>query len=210
MPFHTVVQGEYAARIAQMYGFLDFNLIWNDPQNADLRRKRGNPHVLNPGDRLFIPEKQLKTESVRTTAVHVFKVKAPKLMLRLVVRDFDNEPVANAACELEIDGTKYSLRTDAQGRIQQAIPATAEGGTLRVPQLELEVPVKIGYLDPADEETGWKQRLINLGYHAKGLNDADERALRHAVEEFQCDHGLKVTGRPDAATMAALKEKHGC
>jgi N-acetylmuramoyl-L-alanine amidase len=210
MPIHTVVQGEHVARIAQKYGFVDFNLIWNDPQNAELKKKRGNPHVLNPGDRLFVPEKQLKTENVATAASHTFRVKAPKLMLRLVVRDFDNEPVANTACELEIDGAKYGLKTDAQGRIQQAIPATAEGGVLRVPDLELEAPVKIGYLDPADEDTGSRQRLINLGYHAKALDDTDERALRQAIEEFQCDHGLKVTGQLDAATIAALKDKHGC
>lgn len=210
MPTYTIRQGDHLSRVALQYGFRDYKLIWDDPQNAALKQKRGNPNVLLPGDVVFIPPKLQKTETRATTDLHVFKLKTPKLMLRLVVRDFDNEPVANADCELEVEGRKYPLKTDGKGKIEQAIPATAENGVLRIPSLDLELPVKIGHLDPADEDSGWRQRLINLGYYAGGVEDAEEAKLRQAIEEFQCDHGLKVTGELDAATRAKLKDQHGC
>jgi hypothetical protein len=210
MPSHTLRQGDHLSRVAQQYGFRDYRLIWDDPQNADLKKKRGNPNVLLPGDVLFIPAKQQKTETRPTTDVHTFRLKAARLMLRLVVRDFDNRPIPGTACELEVEGRKYALTTDGQGRIQQAIPATAENAVLRIAVLEMELPVKIGHLDPPDETSGWRQRLINLGYHFNPLDDGDETKLSHAIEEFQCDHGLKVTGQLDSATQAKLKDEHGC
>ena len=107
-------------------------------------------------------------------------------------------------------GRTHRLKTDAKGRIERSIEATSEDGVLRIPSLDMEIPVKIGHLDPAEEDTGWRQRLINLGYHPRALDDDDATRLRHAVEEFQCDHGLKVTGEVDGATKAKLKDQHGC
>jgi N-acetylmuramoyl-L-alanine amidase len=206
---HTVAQGEHLSRIAREYGFRNFNTIWDHPQNAELKKKRANPNVLNPGDTLYIPDKEQKTVGRPTAQLHTFTVPARKLMLRIVVRDFDNQPVVNSACVLEIADAKYNLTTNAQGRIEQAIPDTAEDGVLRIPSLEIDVPVKVGHLDPAEEELGW-QRLINLGYHAEALSDEDDRKLRQSVEEFQCDYKMKVTGELDASTRAKLKEIHGC
>lgn len=207
---HTIVQGEHLSRIARQYGFRDFRIIWDHAENADLKKKRGNPNVLNPGDVLYIPDKQKKRLSRPTGQLYKFIVTNPKLMLRIVVRDFDNEPIPNTECVLEIDGAKYPLKTNGQGKIEQAIAATSEDGILHIPTLDMEVPVKIGHLDPTDEELGWRQRLINLGYHAEALNDEDDRKLRQAVEEFQCDYKMKITGELDASTRAKLKDVHGC
>ena len=130
-------------------------------------------------------------------------------MLRLVVRDFDHQPLANTACELEVEGAVYRLTSDGQGKIETKIPKTAQHATLRIPELEIEMPVKIGHLDPPDQEEGWRARLGNLGYHGEPLDGADEDAMRSAIEEFQCDHGLKVTGTLDEAARAKLQELHG-
>lgn len=210
MGSYTVKQGDHLSRIAQQNGFRDYRTIWDHPQNGDLKRKRANPNVLMPGDVLFIPDKQNKQEKAPTGAAHVFQIKRTKLILRLAVLDFDNRPVANADCELEVEGRKYSLKTDAKGKIEQAIEPASEKGVLRIPSLEMEIPVKVGHLDPADEDTGWRQRLINLGYHARPLGDDNEAKLRQAIEEFQCDQGLKVTGDLDDATKTKLKALHGC
>jgi hypothetical protein len=207
---HTIVQGEHVSRIAAKYGFRNFLTLWDHPKNAQLKKQRVNPNVLNPGDVLYIPDKQPKTEGGPTSHSHTFVVPNPKLILRLAVYDFDNKPIPNAKCELEIGGAKYPLTTDWRGRIEQAITATDEDGVLRIPALEYERPVKIGHLDPTDENLGWKQRLINLGYHAESLDSDDPAALREAVEEFQCDFKIKITGEPDDATRAKLKEVHGC
>jgi hypothetical protein len=210
---YTVRQGDHMFSIARQFGFSDYHTIWDQGENAELKKKRVNPNVLYPGDVLYIPDKQPKTESVATAKVHRFEINAKPLKLRLTLRDFDNMPVANMNCELEIEGQLFKLKSNGDGFIEQTIPADAHEGVLKVPDMELEIPVKIGYLDPKDEDSGWQARLINLGYHpgpvpAQGEND--DPSFRKAIEEFQCDYKLKVTGEADAATKAKLTEIHGC
>jgi hypothetical protein len=171
-----------------------------------LRKLRENPNVLLPGDSIFIPELAPKTVSVPTTKQHVFVVPAEKLMLRLRVRDFDDQPVKNTACDLDIDGASSKVQTNGEGKLEVEIPKTAKQGKLSIPSLDMEIPLKIGHLDPADAKSGWIGRLRNLGY----LFEADDPdSVSEAIEEFQCDNKLKVTGQADAATQNKLKELHG-
>ena len=202
---HTVKQGEHLTRIAGLYGFQDYRPVWNHPQNSNLVKLRKTPNILLPGDSLFIPDKQAKIEKVSTGKVHKFRLTAPKLKLRIVVKDIDGNPAANADCELEIEGKVHKIKSDRDGLIEQEIPAAAESGNLRILPLDFEIPLKIGHLDPIDEESGWKARLINLGYH----HGDDARRLKYAIEEFQCNHGLKITGEFDDATQSKLREVHG-
>jgi len=202
---HTVKQGEHVTRIATQYGFLDYRPIWDHPQNANLVKLRKSPNILFPGDSLFIPDKQAKTEKVPTGKAHKFRLTAPKLKLRIVVKDIDDNPVANVDCELELEGKVHKIKSDKDGLIEQEIPAAAESGKLRVPSLDFEIPVKIGHLDPIDEESGWKARLTNLGYHHRD----DALRLKYAIEEFQCNQGVSITGKFDAATLSKLREVHG-
>ena len=206
---HTITQGEHISRIAAQYGFFDYHLIWDDAANAALKKKRVDPHALLPGDVLQIPDKRHTPVSKPTGALHRFKIVAPPLKLRLAVRDFDNVPVANVPCELEIEGATYPLTTDGNGLVEKDVAATAEHGRLRVPSLGIDLPIRIGHLDPADEESGWLGRLINLGYVDDALGTTDPRELQSDIEEFQCDFGLKVTGVLDDATKAKLKQIHG-
>jgi Putative peptidoglycan binding domain len=206
MPTHIVEQGEYLAQIAEKYGFRSASTIWEHPSNQSLRKQRENPNVLLPGDSLFIPDLAPKAVSVPTTKQHVFVVRAEKLMLRLRVRDFDDQPVKDTVCELEIDGTLSKVQTNGEGRVEVEIPRSAKQGKLSIPSLEIEIPLKIGHLDPADAKSGWVGRLRNLGY----LFEADDPdSISEAIEEFQCDNKLKVTGQADAATQNKLKELHG-
>ena len=179
-------------------------------QNADLRSKRESPNVLYPGDVLFIPDKVPKIENRPTGQTHVFQVPVEKLLVDISLRDFDNVPIHSADCELEMEGQVYKLTTDTKGKIQQEIPKTAETGALRVPKLGLELPVHIGHLDPHFEDSGWQARLVNLGYLPDATDDTDPDQLSCALEEFQCDQKLKVTGLPDSATRQELKDLHGC
>jgi hypothetical protein len=206
---YTVRQGDHVFSISKKFGFTDHRIIWDDPNNAVLKQKRVNPHVLYPGDIVHIPDKKEKTESIVTTKVHRFRLNDEPLKLRIVLRDFDNEPIPNMDCELDVEGQVSKLKTNGKGLIEKEIPATAQKGVLKVPELGLELPVKIGHLDPNDEESGFKARLINLGYHPRALDDNDTEQLGSSVEEFQCDHGLRVTGKLDTGTKAKLKEEHG-
>jgi hypothetical protein len=204
---HTVKQGEYLSRIAAGYGFQDYRAIWNHPNNAKLAKLRKTPNVLFPGDVLFIPDKQIKKEMIPTEKVHRFRLSVPSLKLRIVIKDYHNQAISNADCELEVEGVLHKVRSDAQGLIEHEILRTAEEGKLRILSFGIEIPLKIGHLHPVDEESGWKARLINLGYYE---DEADALHLRYAIEEFQLDHKVKVTGEFDDTTKAKLKEAYGC
>jgi len=128
-----------------------------------------------------------------------------------VVRDFDHEPVANARATLEVEGATFDLVTDGDGRIDQQVPRNARHGTLRLPDVGLELALDIGMLDPVDADAGWRARLVNLGYFRGDARDEDAGNERWewALQEFQCDHELDVTGEPDDATLAKLLELCG-
>lgn len=209
MTTHVVVQGEHLAAIARRHGFGNPRAIWDHPENAKLRRLRDNPNVLLPGDTLFVPARQAGGEACRTEAIHRFRLARPALQLRIVLRDFDGRPLAHCPCVLQLEGKRLELESDGKGLLEVAIRDDVQHGTLSVPDLGMEVPVRIGHLDPVDSDTGWRARLVNLGYHP-GAIDADEALLRRALEEFQCDRGLPATGSLDAATRAQLKLAHGC
>ena len=158
---HTVKQGEHLMRIAEQYGFSDYRVIWDAPENAELRNQRQSPDVLYPGDVLYIPDRETKQEECVTEQRHVLRVRGRTCKLRLVCKDVDDQPIANTNCTLRVEGTTCELTTDANGMIEQEIPNTAERGTLKIN--EVEVPLFIGHLDPENTPTGEQARLNNLG-----------------------------------------------
>jgi N-acetylmuramoyl-L-alanine amidase len=217
MPEHIVEQGDYLSKLGRKYGFADFHTIWDHPNNAELRKKRQNPNVLFPGDRLFIPPRETKEESRATDKKHRFKVKQNKLMLRLTLEDAFFKPIANANCELTVNGNTFKLVTDGKGKLEQEIPGDAEKAALLIkdtitPLNNQRIEIKIGHLDPVEEASGQKARLNNLGYFAGTIGHNDEGLFRSAVEEFQCEHmgTSAVDGKCGPKTQAKLKEVHGC
>jgi Putative peptidoglycan binding domain len=205
---YVVKQGDHVSKLAQQFGFADFNTIWDHPNNSTLKNLRKNPNVLNPGDQLFIPDKQLKKETRPTGATHRFKARVIPLMLRVVVKKVDDTPLANTPCKLQVAGTTYPLTTDKSGRIEQEIPKNAETAQLII--LDQGIPIKIGHLDSVDQVSGYRARLNNLGYHAGSSDDPDDAQLRSAIEEFQCDQHLKVDGVCGSQTQKQLEKVHGC
>ena len=213
--YYTVKQGDHLSKIAKDNGFTDYTVIWDHPDNADLKKQRQNPNVLFPGDQVFIPDMEQKHESGRTDKRHTFAVNKKTIKLRLVLEDIYEKPIAGAQCALLIDGQIYQLTTDGNGKLEQEIPLDAKEGvlTIRGDQTPFQneiIPIKIGHLDPADEISGQIARLNNLGYFAGPLDGSDTDAFESAVEEFQCDHGLKVDGDCGPKTQAKLKDIHGC
>jgi hypothetical protein len=210
---HIVKQGDHLSGLAQQYGFRDYRTIWNHALNADLKKLRQNPNVLLPGDTVQIPDKTPKQESCPTSQINYFQIAGQRLYLHLALKDFDNQPLANTKCELQIEGKSTPLTTDGDGRIKVPISPTATEATLffkdpLVP-FDLLVPIKIGHLDPVDEVSGQKARLSNLGYITRPLDEVDDTVFARSVQEFQCDGGLPVTGVCNAATQGKLKELHG-
>jgi N-acetylmuramoyl-L-alanine amidase len=206
--YHVIRQGEHLSKIASDNGFSDIRTIWDHPENAELKEKRQNPNVLYPGDRVFIPDMETKVESGATEQRHSYRYHGSTLMLRIVVKDIEDEPIADTDCELLVGLNSYPLTTDGDGMIEQQIPMTATGGMLSIQ--DMEIPLEIGHLDPIEEVTGWQARLNNLGYYTGPIGEADEEQIRLGVEEFQCDNGLTVDGVCGQNTQNKLKEVHGC
>ncbi len=205
---HTAQQGDHVPLLAKKYGFGDYRIIWDDPKNAKLKAQRKNPNVLFPGDAVYIPEKREKEVPRPTDQRHTFETTKRGIMLRIVVHNIDDEPVAGQACTLQVQSGVYKMTTGGDGLIEREIHRDAASGMLSIQ--EMEIPVKIGHMDPEDTPSGQQARLTNLGYYWGPADGASEQALKSAIEEFQCDHGLKVTGVCDATTQNKLKEVHGC
>lgn len=210
MASHIVKQGEHLASIAAKYGFQNYQTIWNDGSNSGLRANRSNPHVLMPGDVVQIPDKQDKNEKRAAGKTYFFKLSRKQIKFRLVIRDFDNQPIPNVPCQLTLSGATYSLTSNGDGLVEQTISSDAVDGVLKIPSMGIERAVHVGHLDPSQEDSGWAARLRNLGYwHEEQVSD-NNRLQANAVEEFQCDHGMRVTGLLDDATKAKIQEIHGC
>ncbi len=213
---HTVQQGEHLSRIAKSHGFDGINPIWDHPQNSNLRSLRQNPNVLAPGDVVFIPDpKRQKVVSLKTGQQHKFKVHRVELHLRLVFQDWNLKPIASAKGKIAVGGEPREVTTDGKGQVELVIPVEAEVGSIVFPALQIELPIRVGHLDPPDTPSGMVARLNNLGYDAglaekAGPGDkVDERRLHSAIEEFQCDHGLKVDGVAGPVTRNKLRDVHG-
>lgn len=208
MAVYEVKQGDHLSSIARKFGFRDIHTIWNDPENADLKNLRVNPNVLFPGDQIIIPDKQAKTESRGTGSSHKFTAPSLKLELRIVAHDINDNAIGNEDCTLQVESQIFKTQSDGDGLIDQKIPVDAINGLLQI--VSMDIPVKIGYLDPADTPPGSRERLTNLGYYWGPQDDSDPMALRSAIEEFQCDQKMPVTGKMDTATQNRLKKEHGC
>jgi hypothetical protein len=208
MPIHhSVREGETIASIAAQHGLLP-ETVWDDPANAQLKEQRGDPNILFPGDVVVVPDKQAKEESGATEQRHRFRTHRGTVTLRLVLHDAGDEPIAGEACTLVVAEHSFELTTDGDGMIEQVVTAGEQDGKLLVGERVL--PLKIGHLDPIEEHPGRRERLNNLGYRAGQGDSGDDPLFRSAVEEFQCDHDLTVTGVVDPETQGKLQEIHGC
>lgn len=204
----TVKQGEHISRLAHAHGFRDYRTVWDHPENAALKRLRRNPNVLLPGDEVFIPDRGDRVELRPTDQRHRFQVRATPLMLRIVLHTVDGDPIRGAACELLLASQRVPLVTNDKGMIEHEIAKDVEDAKLLVPSRGLEFDLKIGDLDPVEVVSGEQARLDNIGYFA-GYTAQDDKQLRWAVEEFQCEHGLRVTGVYDQGTQAKLEKDYG-
>jgi N-acetylmuramoyl-L-alanine amidase len=213
--YYTVLQGDHLSKIAKDYGFTDYTVIWDHPNNSDLKKQRQNPNVLLPGDQICVPDMEQKQESGPADKHHTFTVDKKPLKLRLVLEDVYERPIAGAACALLVSGETIQLTTDGQGKLEQDIPLDATEAYLTIrgdqtPFANEIIAVKIGHLDPIDELSGQIARLNNLGYFAGPLDGSDSDAFESAVEEFQCDNSLTVDGICGPKTQSKLKQVHGC
>jgi hypothetical protein len=221
---HKVAAVEHLSAIADANGFFTNKPIWEHANNAALKDLRKSPHLLLEKDEVFIPDKVARVEKKSTAASHRFVTKLDRIQLHVRLLDFTDKPVANAQVDLRAGSVLAEKQTDADGKVKSEVPRSTlaariivfgEDGDRTKPPV-VEYALRVGGLNPIDTEEGQVQRLNNLGYRiphedrdaeGKPLRDPDE--VQSAIEEFQCDHGIKVTGKVDGPTKAKLLEIYG-
>jgi hypothetical protein len=202
--------GECIESIACEEGFTP-ERIWLDDANAELRGIRNNPHVLQPGDELVIPDKQRKQIAMSTGRRHVVRRRGVPARFRVVLES-DGLPRPDVAFVLRVGGVEHLGVTTALGEIEAWIPPDAVRAELIISDVEI-YHFELGHLLPVTHEAGVRARLENLGYEVSYPEDADEedhaRRLRKALRRFQRDHDLAPSGKADEATQMALLGAHG-
>lgn len=131
----------------------------------------------------------------------------PRVEVRL------DDPFLGFLAELDVDvkyedGTGETLTTDENG-IVELVKEKGAYADLTF-ETELREHTMRVFLDPGDVSTpegAWK-RLVNLGVveDPEAPPEApDEDALARAIETFQMERGIAVTGSLDSATVSALQ-----
>jgi hypothetical protein len=213
---HTVSQQEHLASIATDSQLASYAKVWNDPDNADLRQRREVPHALLPGDVVTIPVRDPLIYQRPTGKQHVFTVHLMPLILRLVVLNELERPIANEAGTLTSNGVDQDITTDGDGRFEAKIDNGTTSATLTLGTRTF--CLSIGHLDPNDEASGQLGRLKALGYFDGEVPEATEfekqrsdieARMELAWELFQDANGLKLTGQGDDESVKKLKEVFG-
>lgn len=207
---YIVKEGDCISSIARDHGHF-WQTIWDEPANAELKEKRKNPNVLREGDRVTIPTIEPKEESGETEMRHRFVRRGEPASCRITLLD-DGEPRANVPYRLDIDGEEQEGTTDGNGMLVVSIPGNAKKGKLFVGEEdeEEEIQLLLGHVAPIDQIKGIKDRLRNLGFRVGHDNDKLDAKTRIALEQFQEENELTVTGEPDENTKEKLLEEHGC
>ena len=202
----VVNQGEHMSRIEAEEGFANFHTIFDRAENAELKKKR-DPHILFPGDQVFVPDRADKDEARPTDATHPFETEVPPLFLRCKVLDIDGKKVAGATCNLKIDGEEVAdATTNGDGIFERRIGRLAKraDSVVHLPPKKDSVEkdpkapfeIHIGSLNPETKLSGQQARLNNMGYQS-GFTVRDLEQLLWAAEEFQCDQTKqRVLKRP--------------
>jgi hypothetical protein len=203
---YTVQQGDCIESIADRHGHF-WEALWDHPSNAELKRKRGDPNVLQTGDVVHVPPLRRVPVQLATSNVHRFRRKGVPSRLELRFLDED-EPIANRSYQVDVDGKITHGHTDGDGQLSIPISPRAR---MAIVTLEGETPEQfsLGHVDPVDTPEGIAQRLHNLGYDC-AANENSSGVLEAAIRELQADNDLTVTGEVDDDTRAILKDLHGC
>ncbi|NMO22544.1 LysM peptidoglycan-binding domain-containing protein [Pyxidicoccus fallax] len=213
MSFETVGTGNYIVKagdclssIAEAHGHI-WETLWEHPANAELRRVRGSPDVLMPGDRVTVPPLRPKSVACQTGRLHTFRRKGVPTRVQLQLMKGD-QPRANIPYELCAGREVLQGHTDVDGWVEQWVKPGIQEATLFVEGEEYVL--HLGHLPPVESNAGARARLANMGYLDETRASSTEEDFLTALESFQNDEGLPPTAMLDAATRERLAAVHGC
>ena len=215
MPSLYAVQwGDCLTSIAAQSGFA-LETLWNHPQNAALKARRGDPNLLNPGDQVFIPDLRGREVERACNRRHTFRRKSvpAKFRIRLIE---ENAPRSHVPYSLTAGEQTFTGQSDAGGLIEAAIPPMLQMLTLTLGSGEeaQTFEINLGYLNPITTVSGIKARLNNLGFDCGSVDETADDALRTSLKAFQnyIGHpnptGELTAGALDAQTRDSLLSLH--
>ena len=214
MPMYTVVQGDCLSAIALRFGFADWRTIYNHGNNAEFRRLRPNPNLIYPGDNVFIPETDTRTDPAPVDAWHNYKVEGQKTLVRVRMLDGDMTGLNGKKYRLEYDGKTKEGTLGGDGMVEQEIAPDSENAKLTV-WLDGDTSrpgviwdIRLGHLDPPDTPSGIQARLRNLGFDPGPIDGIIGPRTEAAIRGFQSRFGLTVDGIAGPNTQNKLKELH--
>ncbi len=208
MPYHKVKQGECLLSIASFHG-MTWKHIWQDENNSKLRKKRGSPNILLPGDSVYLPEFGGKQIDCSTEQTHKFqKIGTPA---RLILRLKRNGKVLGLKpYTIVIDGESFMGETDSEGRIEVMILPIARKGKLMLNEGSETYELILGDLDPSDQVSGVQARLHNLGFAPGPIDGILGPLTKAAVRKSQQQAGVKIDGIVGPETRGYLENEYGC
>jgi len=203
--WHTVARGDCLSMLGREHR-IPWKKIWEHPDNEPLRKKRGNPNILHPGDKVFIPTREERIESCATEKKHRFRAPG-STWLRIAVLDIDHEPVSGVAFTYVFDGVKRpSGKTDAEGIAESILPDGVRDVVLKLPWGEL--PIEVAHLAPAHTVRGIQQRLRNLGIDPGPIDGLYGPLTARGISEFQALEGLPIDGAIYPQFIRTLRSVH--
>ena len=203
---HRITAGEGISSLADRYGFFP-ETLWDHPENEELKALRRHPNQLVEGDEVFIPDGSEKTVEVASGRLHVFRRRGVPAMcsVKLLQR---GKPRAGAAFSVEVDGVPGNGVTDDAGVASFHVPLSAQRALLRLEETGEQYTLLLAGLHPIETDRGVLQRLKNLGYYAGPVDEPRPEEARAALDAFQREAGLEVTGEADHSTRERLRQLH--
>jgi len=216
---HVVTQGECLSKIAARHG-VPWSVLWNAPENADLRSKRKSPHVLLPGDVVQVPALRVHQMARPSDAEHTIEVKrGPTTPITIALTESPSEEPTSGSYRVYWGGgaaPKVEGTLSGSATLTLEVPLHVESVTVELPEHGERLLIKPSHLDPledapsADLPSGAAARLASLGYLERP-SPVDAEALASALKEFQrVELGqAEPSGKLDANTAAKLEERFG-
>ena len=187
---YVAEQGECIYSIAAKTGHF-WKTLWDHPRNRGLRDARKHPGVLLPGDRVFVPELEVKTVTLEAGKRHRIVIHGQTVLLRLRMRDADGEPIAKAKYRLEVAGEKRPITTDDDGYLEAPVPVQAEEARLVDLLTGESFTLHIGHMDPTGSTGAVRKRLANLGYDCEAAEGELDEHVHYLLDEFREDAELE-------------------
>jgi N-acetylmuramoyl-L-alanine amidase len=215
-----VKPGECIGKIAQQYGVRDWKNLWDDLQNAALKKRRKNPQVLSPGDEVMVSPRVYEIARA-TDARHTIEVERGEKRVRVWLRTLGDRVLTNVEYDYSytlasgLVEKPGSAPTDDQGKLEETVPINVRRLHVTLRKSKFRLSYDVSSLEPARDDdsqtaiaSGVQQRLRALGYPAVPSGTASEDTSALALFQQLNLNRKAPQGAPDQETLGALERSH--